>query len=365
MLDTRKLSVGGSVRTKSAWIAPAFAVALLLAANPAAAQECETDADCGFGFQCYSDTLVSTTTTTTGSSIPDGSGGTESSDDSSSGGSGTPVCGDSLCEFGETWDACPADCERYTYCAGAVCEASADCAEGYQCQAGGGNSGSSGGSSGSVCGDGLCDASETDSCASDCVSKCQQVYDTCETDADCAEDSFCDFSQGVSSSAVTTTAGEPIYEWLGVCAPNGTTGDTSGGTTGAAGEDGGESDDSSGAQSSITGGFNSISSSVTTGAATDGNANSGNGGPGSGGSAGGGNSGGSGHGGHGNGNGNGHHGNGNGNGNGWGWGGWQDWGKPGHGCSVGSTTAPGGAGAMLVMLAAALGWVAKRRRRVA
>src|SRR6187455_2314219 len=177
MVDIRKLSAEGIVRGKSAWSAPALVVAVLFAANPAAAQECETDADCGFGFQCYSDTVIGTTTT--GFSLPDDSGDSESGDDtvdgSGEGSSGSPtlVCGDNNCQSGETWEACPADCSRYTYCAGAVCEANSDCAEGYQCQAGGSNS-SSGSSGGSVCGDGLCDVSETDNCDSDCATKCQQ-----------------------------------------------------------------------------------------------------------------------------------------------------------------------------------------------
>src|SRR5688572_11288462 len=213
MLDSRKRSVGSLACAKSAWSAPALVVAILFAADPAAAQECETDADCGFGFQCYSETLVGTTNTTatttnggfdgsssggapTSGSSGDSADGDDAGTDTSTDGSSTPVCGDNQCQPGETWEACPADCERYSYCAGATCEADSDCAEGYQCQAGGGNTSGSPGGWEPVCGDGLCDASEIESCESDCVSICQQVFDTCETDADCDEGYFCSFDQG-------------------------------------------------------------------------------------------------------------------------------------------------------------------------
>jgi hypothetical protein len=234
-----------------------------------------------------------------------------------------------------------------------VCEANSDCAEGYQCLSGGGNTtGGSTGSSEAVCGDGWCDSSEIDICEADCVSVCQQVLDTCEIDADCDEGYFCDFNQGISS--VSSSDGGTTV--LGLCALNGTTEGTSDvtstATTTAGGGDAGQSSDDT---SNGSGDSNNLAtvSAATTGGSSDGGGNSSNGGPGAGGS-------GSGGSGHGNGNG---HGNGHGNGNG---GGWHPWPHPGNGCSVGggSDSASGGAGTMLFALSAALGWVATRRRRV-
>src|SRR5690606_9361296 len=222
--------------------------------------------------------------------------------------------------------------ERYTYCAGAVCESDSDCAQGYVCELGSfGTSGSTGtsGGGGAFCGDGLCDAAEdATSCALDCQQTCSLYTQLCNEDSECPSGYYCDLSQGVSSVTVTSGSGGDVYEqWDGACMLNG----TSGGSGGAGGGSGGGETDAGSSETSD-------SSSTTVGAT----ATSGGGGASSGsdGNAVSGSTGGNDH----------DHGHGPKNP-------WHDW----RGCTLSGATAPDGS--LPLALTFLLGFMVQRRRR--
>lgn len=339
------------------WAGLPVAAGLLMAVEPAGAQECETDADCGFGFECYSETLVGGTSTsgTTGGGGGYASGGADTagfSNDSSDGSTaGGPelTCGDEFCAYGETWESCPTDCERYTYCAGAVCDSDADCAPNYTCQGGGSNAASvsSGTTSGTggFCGDGSCDPAESDeqSCASDCSMSCQRLYLPCNADAECPSGYYCDRSQPGGSVGVTSSSGGEVYEWYeGTCSVVGTTGGSGGGAgAGGAGGSGGAVGSDAGSTDSSPSNSTGAPSDTTTGgdsAAVSGNGSDGTSSTGAGGTSG------------------------TGHDHGDGWHHWPPrWSRPRGGCSVGGAAereAP-----FLWVISAVVAWAFGRRRR--
>jgi hypothetical protein len=99
----------------------------------------------------------------TTSSGPQTSSSTASSTSTASGG---PICGDGLCDPGETCQACPADCG--SCCGDSVCAGGETC---QTCPA----------DCGVCCGDGVCAGGET----------CQ----TCPTDCDCCGNGICDANE--------------------------------------------------------------------------------------------------------------------------------------------------------------------------
>ncbi len=163
----------------------------------ARAQDCQTDEDCGHGFECLH---LAGTSAVTGA-----------------GGSSMPECGDDICETGlEDVESCPEDCDNIQVCAPVACTDDADCAEGYECRpeesAGSSSFTSGGGSSGSSCGDGICDSDETeDSCPEDCSVQdvCQVVETPCTSDEDCADGFYCFLpaADGATSVASVDTSG--------------------------------------------------------------------------------------------------------------------------------------------------------------
>ncbi len=277
MLDQARIRF--SVFKTSAIAVSPFVAACLLLVRPAGAQEleCETDADCGFGFQCQSETWYTggadvTVTSTSGSGGFSGVGGvgvggaggggdadTSVSSDGTAGyassGGAELVCGDDVCVYGETWESCPDDCQRFTYCVGATCSDDSDCAAGYLCEVGSGSNGGSGttgggiGGGSSVCGDGFCDQSAGEnptSCADDCQQTCSLYYQLCNGDEECPSGYYCDLSQSVSTVGTSNSSGGEVYEqYDGACMLNGTSGGSGGaqGSGGSGGLDGGDGAD--------------------------------------------------------------------------------------------------------------------------
>jgi len=231
----------------------ATALAVALGASTAAAQDCQSDADCGFGFRCHQE-VISTTSSSVGSvSTTVGTTGYPSE----------PECGNSMCEETEDPDSCPDDCGITSYCVGVSCESDSDCAEDYACQREGGiYSTTTTGSDGPVCGDYACDDAESEeSCLTDCSTAMTCQIARCETDADCNEGFYCD-PQGGSAVSSATSGGDgssyTIELYLSECLPmptdgsggngsgvtggNGDTGDTAttgGDATGGTDSDGG------------------------------------------------------------------------------------------------------------------------------
>src|SRR5690606_31138658 len=250
--------------------------ALLVVPRVGLAQECETDADCGHGFQCIHDSAGTSSVT-------------------GAGGSSMPECGDGICEGGsEDIDSCPQDCDTIQYCAPGECSSDSDCAEGYECGPEvGSNSAvtSVGGSGGSVCGDGICSFDESNaSCPEDCrvYRLCQVKQVICMGDEDCPDGFYC-YREGVDAGSsgssnvegssgstdtadssngsdgtdgderATTSGGERIVFVAGVCLPESSDATT---TQGNSSTDGGQAASGSGGSGTDGGG----------GAASDGNA---------------------------------------------------------------------------------------------
>src|SRR5688572_22974084 len=77
----------------------------------AASAACENDEDCGSGFECVHSTEYSDSGTVGGTSgSTDGGGGTSSS-----------ACDNGSCEWDETFETCPEDCNEITSCEPAEC----------------------------------------------------------------------------------------------------------------------------------------------------------------------------------------------------------------------------------------------------
>jgi MYXO-CTERM domain-containing protein len=196
----------------------AFAAAFHATGTARAAGECEVDDDCGHGFAC--EDLRNGGTGGTGGT-GSGTGGT-SGDTPGSGafgagaaagtgtggsGSGAPlppnVCGNGLCEPSESAASCAADCEPYNYCVPAECTSASDCAEGYSCPEPV-LPGTGGAASAPFCGDGLCTGANenVDTCPADCVgtSYCTPESGYCTSDAECAAGFYCSFMGSGSGS---------------------------------------------------------------------------------------------------------------------------------------------------------------------
>src|SRR5262249_37433421 len=160
-----------------------LALPMLFVAARASADECTTNADCGFGFSC--ETIVTSAISTgtggiggtgaggaAGYAAASGSAGTGfggaatggTSSGAAPGGSGgvgsapppPAVCGNYYCETPlESPVTCPSDCVYTTVCAPATCSDDAQCAPGYSCPAPG-SVGTGGGPNVAFCGDMLC-----------------------------------------------------------------------------------------------------------------------------------------------------------------------------------------------------------------
>ncbi len=164
----------------------------------ALAQECETDADCGHGFQCIH--------MAAGNSAVTGAGGSSMPD---------PECGDGVCDSSsEDIESCPEDCDTIQYCAVAECSSDDDCAEGYECGPEiGSNSATtaSGGTAGSSCGDSVCGPDETNqNCPEDCRiwRECQPAHTPCESDGDCVEGFYCNKADSGGSNFGTSASSD-------------------------------------------------------------------------------------------------------------------------------------------------------------
>lgn len=117
------------------------------------------------------------------------------------GGSTGPVCGNGVCESGETSTSCASDCGSTTVCGNGTCESGettsncpADC------------------TAAAVCGDGVCQAPETsDSCPDDCLiitaecgnGTCESGETTANCPQDCTSSPVC--GDGVCQSPETAT----------------------------------------------------------------------------------------------------------------------------------------------------------------
>ena len=230
-------------------------LALVAGLTPGAAwgQDCQTDGDCGHGFQCIH----------TG-------GGTSSV--TGVGGSTQPECGDGVCDGGdEDVESCPQDCDTIQYCAVAECDSNADCAEGYECgEEVGSNTSftSAGGSSASVCGDGTCDIDENnDNCAEDCrvYRLCQPVQMQCTSDDDCADGFYCYLSASENSAV---TGGSPVMTTGG--SDTATNGNDSADTDGATSDDTGSSGSTDAGAGGTGSGFVPVDDTDTSGSTSGG-----------------------------------------------------------------------------------------------
>jgi hypothetical protein len=202
------------ISSKAALLGSFFIASPAWAVTP----ECENDEDCEAGFDCV---VIGTSSPGTGGTSGGGSGGS---------GGAVAICGDSVCSFDESVDACPADCVELRSCEPAECEDSSECAEGYFCAAG--TPAGTGGSGPLFCGDGICSTDETvESCAEDCFapSRCEIEWVSCDSPADCPEGFYCDMgSSGSGSGGVGAASGG------GASGSAGASGDGSGGSTGGA-----------------------------------------------------------------------------------------------------------------------------------
>src|SRR5688500_16648200 len=137
----------------------ALALAVVLGASSARAQECQNDADCGFGFRCHQEEVSTTSSgaTTVGTTTV-GTTGYPSE----------PECGDSICNETEDPETCAEDCGTISYCVGVSCESDSECAEDYSCQPEYGvYSTTTTGSDAPLCGDRNCEDGEEE-CDTDC-----------------------------------------------------------------------------------------------------------------------------------------------------------------------------------------------------
>lgn len=182
----------------------------------AASAACEVDDDCGFGFECVHMTDRGDSAVTGGSSGTSGG----------SGGSSSSACDNGSCEWDESFESCPEDCNELTECEPAECTADDQCAEGYTCEAAG-------------------TASVSSSSAGEHVEfeyRCQLAPVACESDADCGAGLHCVVpSEGTSGSSTAVTSGS-----------SDTTGSSSAGdgSTGGTGGTSGDSDGSDGSDGS-------------------------------------------------------------------------------------------------------------------
>ncbi|HEX9622338.1 MAG TPA: hypothetical protein VF989_19470 [Polyangiaceae bacterium] len=208
---------GVGVEARRRWGAAVLGLGVVaassLAPGNALAQdrECETDAECGFGFECYHHASSGTT------------------------GGGPAVCGNNICEHAsETIESCPTDCDRYTDCTPVECVTNSDCANEYVCEdlplPGVSATG------GPTCGDHVCNGSETRaSCAEDCVPerRCRLPTTYCSSDDECPDGFHCAGSgstTGVGGFSSTTGSGGSSAVGTGI---NGQVATVSGTTTGS------------------------------------------------------------------------------------------------------------------------------------
>jgi hypothetical protein len=200
------------ISSKAALLGSFFITSPAWAVTP----ECENDEDCEAGFDCV---VIGTSSPGTGGTSGGGSGGS---------GGAVAICGDSVCSFDESVDACPADCVELRSCEPAECEDSSECAEGYFCAAG--TPAGTGGSGPLFCGDGICSTDETvENCAEDCFapSHCEVEWVSCGSTADCPEGFYCNLpSSGSGSGGVGAASGG------GASGSAGASGDGAGGSTG-------------------------------------------------------------------------------------------------------------------------------------
>jgi len=155
-------------------------------------RECETDEDCGLGFDCYHSGPGTGVVTATGS-----------------GGSSSGSCGDGICRSDEDSESCPDDCDVYTRCVLADCDpfsSDPQCADGYECVEDGLGQGTT--TSGPWCGDGACTGSETEAnCPEDCTVtySCQIEYRECDSDEECADGFYCYIPTPTTTNGSATT----------------------------------------------------------------------------------------------------------------------------------------------------------------
>lgn len=194
-------------------LANSLSIGLLASTQSAAA--CEVDADCGFGFACIHE------------SVGADSGGTSGSITGGSGGTSSTICDNGTCEFGESFDTCPEDCDEVTSCQPAVCETNDDCAEGYECTLVGGSTATNG--SGGI-------ITET-------FYECRAEVVRCTTDDECAEGETCQVVSSSSGTSAATGSGG---------AQSATSVDAA--TSGSDGTDGGSESDSAGTDTTASGG---------------------------------------------------------------------------------------------------------------
>jgi MYXO-CTERM domain-containing protein len=235
----------------AAFQAPATARATIRAGG-----ECEVNSDCGQGFECealprdWSGTGGTGAMTGAGGTAAMGAGEADAAAGTGTGGSGSGVpvppnvCGNGLCDPGETSASCAADCEDYNYCVPAECTSASDCAEGYACPEAI-LPGTGGASSAPFCGDGLCTGSNenVDTCPADCVGTryCTPESGYCTSDAQCAPGFYCSSvgtgsgtgGTGAASGGAPGTGGAGMADPGDRFAPAGASGTGAGGTASA------------------------------------------------------------------------------------------------------------------------------------
>jgi len=199
-------------------LAGCMALGTVTISRPASAA-CESNQDCGFGFECARWTDHSSNSTTGGS---DGSGGTSSS-----------ACDNGTCEWDETFETCPEDCKEVTECQPAECDGDEDCAQGYACEY-----------AGSV--------AVTSSSGGNIIEheyRCRLIPVACLTDDDCSDGEVCyiPFTGTTGTSATGTSTGTSGEV---------TNGSTSAGDSGSGGAWGSGSDGVS--DGAVTGGDDGI-----------------------------------------------------------------------------------------------------------
>ena len=203
----RRLSPGSFLTTTLA------ALAVLLMAAEASAQECMGDVDCVHGYAC--ETVVTSVgfgvggAAGTSGAAQGGAGGF-----AGTGGAGAPlpaVCNNAICQVGESPENCPSDCKYTNICAAALCTSHSDCAADSYCPPVG-SVGTGGGPNVSFCGDLLCTPGTEDSvtCAIDCdpnYRRCTPGFLGCQRNGDCPIGYVCTFSGGAGGSGGTAGTG--------------------------------------------------------------------------------------------------------------------------------------------------------------